>query len=298
MTSTVTHRPARDAATTAPNASVTAAGQMPPSTTAGGTRRRLGLLLGRVALEVWLPVVLVGVWWFASANSTSPFFPPLQKILAKTWQVWVVQGRVSSDLLPSILNLLAGYGIAVIVGVAAGLALGLLPRLLDAVEPELEFLRAVPAVAILPIAIIAIGLGDDMRIAVIAFGALWPILVNTVAGVRSTDPVVRDVSTAFRLKPAIALFSVRLPSAAPQILAGARTALSIAVVLIVVSEMSGAYRGIGNFVLAAQRNYAITDMWTGMIVLGLLGYALNLVFRVVEARLLAWHPAYRKKGVK
>jgi ABC-type nitrate/sulfonate/bicarbonate transport system permease component len=86
---------------------------------------------------------------------------------------------------------------------------------------------------------------------------------------------------------------VRLPAAAPQILAGARTSLSIAVVLVVVSEISGATRGIGFFVLAAQRNYAITNMWTGMLVLGIVGYLLNLIFRVIEARLLHWHPTYR-----
>ena len=250
--------------------------------------------VGRLTLELWLPVVLVAIWWFASMNSTSAFFPPLRRIVEDTVDVWFIQGHISSDLLPSLMNLLFGYAIALTVGVALGVLLGLMPRLYDALEPELEFLRAVPAVAILPVAIIAIGLGDDMRITVIAFGSFWPILVNTVAGIRSTDPVVKDVATAFGLRPATRLFSVRLPSAAPQILAGARTALSIAVVLILVSEMSGAFRGLGNFVLAAQRNFAITDMWSGMIILGVLGYLVNIIFRVVESQILRWHSAYRE----
>jgi sulfonate transport system permease protein len=255
---------------------------------------RLNSMVRRAAVEVWLPVVLVTCWWFFSANSTSSFFPPLQQIVVDTVNLWFAQGHLSSDLLPSLINLAIGYAAAVALGVAGGVTLGLLPGLYDAVEPELEFLRAVPAVAILPVAIIAIGLGDNMRVAVIAFGALWPVLVNTIAGVRSTDPMVKDVSSVFRLRPWTRLFSVRLPSAAPQIFAGARTALSVAVVLIVVSEMSGAFRGIGYFLLAAQRNFAITDMWSAMIILGLLGYLLNLFFRLIEAHVLRWHPGYRR----
>jgi sulfonate transport system permease protein len=255
---------------------------------------RVNSAVRHAAVEIWLPVVLVACWWAFSANSTSSFFPPLQKIVADTISLWFTQGHLATDLLPSLINLSIGYALAVVLGIAAGVVLGLLPALYRAVEPELEFLRAVPAVAILPVAIIAIGLGDDMRVAVIAFGALWPVLVNTIAGIRSTDPVVKDVSSAFRLTPWTRLFAVRLPSAAPQIFAGARTALSVAIVLIVVSEMSGAYRGIGNFLLTAQRNFAITDMWSAMVILGLLGYILNLLFRFVEAHALRWHPAYRK----
>jgi len=247
-------------------------------------------------LELWLPVIAVALWLAISASSKSPFFPPLQTILTKAVKVWITDSRLTSDLVPSLLNLLMGYGIAVLAGVLIGTALGLMPMVLEAIEPELEFLRAVPAVAILPIAIIAMGLGDDMRIAVIAFGAVWPVLLNTIAGIRALDPVVKDMSTAFSLSAATRLFVVRLPSAAPQIFAGARTALSIAVVLIVVSEMTGAHRGVGYFILAAQRNYAITDMWTGMLVLGILGYLLNLAFRILEGRLLHWHPSYRTQN--
>ncbi|YCH09335.1 ABC transporter permease [Arthrobacter sp. alpha11c] len=257
----------------------------------GFLRAMKGLLL-----ELWLPVIAVALWLAISASSKSPFFPPLQTILTKAVKVWITDSRLTSDLVPSLLNLLMGYGIAVLAGVLIGTALGLMPMVLEAIEPELEFLRAVPAVAILPIAIIAMGLGDDMRIAVIAFGAVWPVLLNTIAGIRALDPVVKDMSTAFSLSAATRLFVVRLPSAAPQIFAGARTALSIAVVLIVVSEMTGAHRGVGYFILAAQRNYAITDMWTGMLVLGILGYLLNLAFRILEGRLLHWHPSYRTQN--
>ncbi len=259
------------------------------------TRAKVASRLKDLVIELWLPVLLISAWWVFSASSKSSFFPPLSTIVSKTGQLWIFD-HTFTDLLPSLRNLLVGFLIAVILGIALGMTLAAMPRLLDAIEPELEFLRAIPAVALIPVAIIAIGLGDDMRIIIIAFGALWPILINTIAGARSVDPIVEDVSAAFNLSRMNRTFLVRLPAAAPQLLAGARTSLSIAVVLVVVSEISGATRGLGYFVLAAQRNYAITNMWTGMLVLGIVGYGLNLLFRMLEARLLQWHPTYRTRG--
>jgi len=245
----------------------------------------------RILVVSWLPVGLVAIWWFASASSTSLFFPPLRDIVAETRRLWFFD-HLRTDLLPSLSTLAIGYAVAVVAGVGIGLVLGLLPRILDAIGPELEFVRSMPAVAILPVAVIMLGLGDLMRVSVIAFGAVWPVLLNTLAAVSGTDPVQRDTERAFGL-PVLVRLRVRLGAAVPQILAGARTSLAIAVVLIVVSEMQGADRGIGNFVLAAQRAFAITEMWTGMVVLGALGYLLNVAFRAVEHALLRHHPPAR-----
>jgi sulfonate transport system permease protein len=259
--------------------------------------RRTVHVLRVIIIEAWLPIVVVAAWWIFSAANTSQFFPPLSAILNRFVQVWIVDGGILSNLLPSLTTLAAGFVIAVVVGFAGGVWLGLSPRVLHAVEPELDFLRAIPAVAIVPIAILAIGLGDDMRISVIAFGAVWPVLLNTIAGIRAADPMLRDLSAAYDLPPVTRLVRVRLPAALPQALAGARTSLSIAVTLVVVSEMSGASEGVGFFLLQSQQTFAINDMWTGMIVLGLLGYILNLIFRVIEARVLYWHPTYRVRSV-
>ncbi|NEA35859.1 ABC transporter permease subunit [Streptomyces sp. SID13031] len=250
-------------------------------------KRRLTALL----VASWLPVLLLVVWWTASANSTSLFFPPLRDILTETRRLWLFD-HFRSDLLPSLATLAMGYTVAVVGGVLIALLLGFLPKVLDAISPELEFVRSMPAVAVLPVAVIMLGLGDLMRVSVIAFGAIWPVLLNTLAAVSGTDPVQRDTERAFGLGVLVRL-RIRLGGAVPQILAGARTSLAIAVVLIVVSEMQGSDRGIGNFVLAAQRSFAITEMWTGMVVLGALGYLLNVAFRAVEQLLLRHHPPAR-----
>ncbi|RAX43727.1 ABC transporter permease [Arthrobacter sp. AQ5-06] len=243
-------------------------------------------------LQLWLPILLIGLWWITSTGSTSLYFPALSDILDAVGQLWLFEHAVS-DLLPSMRNMLTGFLLAVVIGVIAGLILGSLPRLLDAVEPELELARALPAVAILPIAILVLGLGDNMRVFVITLGAVWPVLLNTTAAVRGIDPTVRDVESAFGIDTVSRYLRVRLPAALPQILAGARVSLYISIALLVISEMQGAGQGIGHFILASQRNYAVVDMWSGVIVLGVIGYLLQLAFRAGEAALLRNYPPQR-----
>lgn len=243
-------------------------------------------------LQLWLPIVLLVAWWFLSSGTTSFYFPALDKIVETLRQLWIFDHTVS-DLLPSLRNMLSGFGLAVVIGVSLGLVLGSMPRFLDAVEPALEFFRALPAVAILPVAILVLGLGDNMRIFVITLGAVWPVLLNTMAAVRGIDPTVRDVEAAFDLNGVSRYLRVRLPAALPQILSGARVALYISVALVVVSEMQGAAQGIGRFVLTAQRNWAVVDMWSGMIVIGLTGYLLSIAFRGAERLLLRGYPPER-----
>lgn len=241
-----------------------------------------------LVLELWLPLLLVALWWFLSAGSKSTYFPPLADIVETFRRLWLFQ-HARSDLLPSLVNLGQGYALALAVGIGGGVLLGLSPRLLGATWPTLEFLRAIPGVALLPIFVILLGVGPTMKVALIAAGALWPVLLNTIDGVRSVEPLLKDVAACFRLPWTSRLVHIVLPAASPQIFAGARTSLSIAVILIVVSEMVGANGGIGYFVRAAERSFAIPEMWSGIIVLGLVGYVLNTVFRLLERRLLAWH---------
>jgi ABC-type nitrate/sulfonate/bicarbonate transport system permease component len=248
----------------------------------------------RVAVAIWLPTLLIVAWWLSTDGSASLYFPPLRDILRAVHELWLFD-HFTSDLLPSLRNMLAGFAIAVVAGATAGLLLGSLPRLLDAVSPVLEFARALPSVAILPIAILVLGLGSAMRVFVIASGALWPVLINTTYAVRGIDPTVRDVERAFGLGTSTRLLRVRLPAALPQILAGARVALYLSVALIVVSEMQGAAEGIGTFVLTAQRNWAVTEMWSGMVVLGVVGYLLSIAMRGGERLLLKGYPADRDR---
>ncbi|HEU4976312.1 MAG TPA: ABC transporter permease [Baekduia sp.] len=250
---------------------------------------RRAFLLG---LEVLVPIAVVALWAAWSASSTSFYFPPLSKILTTFKDTWLFD-RVGSDVVPSLLRLLAGYALATAIAVPVGLALGLSPAARRASAPIVEFLRAIPPPALIPFGIVVMGVGNTMKVFIIVAVCVWPVLLNTVDGVRGVDAQLIETSRAYGIGMRDRLSSVILPAALPQIFAGMRTALSLAVILMVISEMVASTNGIGYFVLESQRTFAIPEMWSGIVLLGLLGYVLNLIFGVVEARVLRWHRGAR-----
>ncbi|MEF2976031.1 ABC transporter permease [Subtercola sp. YIM 133946] len=248
----------------------------------------------RVLLAVWLPLVLLIVWWFASANSTSPFFPPLQSILTETWKQWIVQGAWVNAV-ASLSNLFVGYVVGGLIGIVFGSLLWRSRYLRQSANPFVYFLYVLPAPALLPASIAIFGIGSTRQIALIAFGAIWPTLLNTLDGMRGVDAVKLDTARALRLGGWRTYFTVVLRSASPQVAAGLRASLTVAIILMVVSEMIASNSGIGYFILQAQAAFAVKKMWTGIIVLAILGTVLNLIFVLVERRVLRWY--YRSRAL-
>jgi ABC-type nitrate/sulfonate/bicarbonate transport system permease component len=245
------------------------------------------------ALVIALPGALLAGWWLASAESESFFYPPLREIVAVFGPTWL-EGRIESDVLPSLGRLLAGYGIALAVGVLLGTAIGSSRVMRSLTEPLLEFFRAVPPPVLVPILMLFLGIGTNMKIVVVAFGAVWPILLNTVEGVRSIDEVLRDTARVYRLRRGTMLRTLLLRSASPQIVTGARQALSVAIILMVISEMFAANNGLGFTIIQFQRGFAMPEMWSGIILLGLLGVGLSLIFKLIERPVLSWYRGLRR----
>ena len=250
-------------------------------------------LAKRAVVALALPVVLVAIWWVATANSTSIFWPPLSRIVGVFGETWFT-GRFTADVLPSLARLFVGYLAALALGVAMGVAIGSFRVLRGLVEPVLEFFRAIPPPVLVPILMLFAGIGNEMKVLVIISGCLWPVLLNTVEGVRGLDEMLRDTARCYRLGPRARLLRLILPGASPQIAAGARQALSIGIILMVISEMFAASNGVGFTIIQFQRSFAIPQMWTGIIVLGLIGIALSVIFRMVERRLLSWYIGVRE----
>ena len=245
--------------------------------------KRLG-----VVLEVLVPIALLGLWALWSAGSETFYYPPLTEILETFSETWLFE-RVGSDVVPSLLRLSAGYAIAVVVAIAVGIPLGLSPTARRAAAPIVEFLRAIPPPALLPLAIVVVGVGNLMKVLIIGFVCLWPVLLNTIDGIRGIEPTLNDTARVYGVRGLTRLRLITLPAAAPQIFAGMRTSLSLAVILMVISEMVASTNGIGFFVLQSQRSFAIPEMWSGILLLGILGYVLNVLFVLIERRVLAWH---------
>lgn len=250
------------------------------------------LFLLRLLFVLALPALLVAGWWLASDGSTNVYWPPLRTILRTFPDVWTSE-RLRSDLVPSVLRLLTGYAAAAVVGVALGTVIGSYRRVRAVCEPVLEFLRALPPPVLVPVIMLFAGIGDTMKIAVIASGCVWPILLNTVEGVRAVDSVMAETARSYGITGLARLRGVVLRAASPQIFAGLRQALSIGIILMVISEMFAASNGLGFTIVQFQRSFAIPDMWTGILVLGLLGFLLSVVFHVVERRVLGWYHGLR-----
>lgn len=246
----------------------------------------------RILLLPALPVLLVATWWLATAGSTNFFWPPLERIIGTFGETWFT-GRFTADVLPSLARLLVGYLAAVVLGVTLGTAIGSSRTLRALLEPVLEFFRAVPSPVLVPILMLFAGIGNEMKVLVIVSGCVWPVLLNTVEGVRALDEVLRDTARCYRLRPRSTLIHLVLRGASPQIAAGARQALSIGIILMVISEMFAASNGVGFTIIQFQRGFAIPQMWTGIIMLGLIGVVLSMIFRVVESRALRWYTGLR-----
>ncbi|WP_210575269.1 ABC transporter permease [Streptomyces sp. GESEQ-4] len=249
-------------------------------------------LLLRVFFVLALPALLVAGWWVASDGSTDVYWPPLRTILKTFPDVWTAD-RLQDDVLPSVLRLTGGYALAAVVGVALGTVIGSYRRVRAVCEPVLEFLRAVPPPVLIPVIMLFAGIGDTMKVTVIASGCVWPILLNTVEGVRAVDSVMVETARSYGITGTARLRNVVLRSASPQIFAGLRQALSIGIILMVISEMFAASNGLGFTIVQFQRGFAIPDMWTGILVLGLLGFLLSVVFQLVERRVLGWYHGLR-----
>jgi ABC-type nitrate/sulfonate/bicarbonate transport system permease component len=250
-------------------------------------------LTRRVAVFLALPVALVATWWIASADSQSFYFPPLRTILQTFVKLWFSQEALQ-NVVPSLLRFAMGYFAAALLGIAIGIPVGASRNLRLTLEPVLEFLRAIPPPVLIPVLILFAGIGDAMKTLVIVFGCIWPVLLNTVAGVRALDEVLAETVRSYRIGGLARLWHFVLPGASPQIFTGLRQSLSIGLILMVVSEMFAASNGIGFALVQYQRTFAIPEMWGGIILLGLIGVVLALIFRATEAWLLGWYYGLRR----
>jgi ABC-type nitrate/sulfonate/bicarbonate transport system permease component len=250
--------------------------------------RRLPRWLDGLLEAVGLPLVLLGLWALSALLAPNRYFPAPWRIAEAFVKTWVGESFFV-DVLPSIARLLIGLALAIVIGIAVGLLIGSVRWLRQFVEPVFEFFRAVPPPMLVPLLALTLGIGDTAKIAVIVAGAIWPILLNTVEGVRAVDSVQRETATSYQLPTLHRVFFLTLPSAAPQIMAGIRQSLSIAIILMVISEMTNSSSGLGLRITFFQHNFMIPEMWSGIVLLGFIGIALAVLFQIAEHFVLGWY---------
>jgi ABC-type nitrate/sulfonate/bicarbonate transport system permease component len=241
-----------------------------------------------VQFALALPALTVVLWGLWSMRSTNRFFVGPVTILDAFRQTWIGPA-FGDDVLPSLYRLALGICASVILGVAAGVVIGRLRWLRELLEPLLEFFRAIPPPVLIPVVMLLLGITDTMKVVVIVSGAIWPILLNTIEGVRATDSVLIETADSFRITRWERLWLLVLPAASPRIMTGVRQGLSVALILMVISEMFASSSGLGYRIAYFQRNYLIAEMWSGILLLGLIGVFLAVAFGLVERRVLRWY---------
>jgi len=181
-----------------------------------------------------------------------------------------------------------GLVIAIVLGAAAGIALALMPRVEIVTRPIVEFIRPIPSVALIPVALIVLGLGFRMEIALIAFASVWPVLFNTKTGVEGVDPRFIETGKVLGLRKSGRVLRIVIPNALPAVATGVRTAAAIALVLAITVEMLAGQKGLGFYLQFARLNGQAENMWAATVFSGLIGLTLNAIFLVAERRLLKW----------
>lgn len=235
--------------------------------------------------------LFIGLWfWVAEARLVSPVFLPGPD---KTWAA-IAKGLASGQLIEqareTVVRMLLGWLLASVIGVLLGAMIGVSAWARTWVMPMLEFIRPLPASAVAPVAIVFLGLTENMILALIAFGSLWPMLLTAVHGVSSHHPRLAEVSRCLNMSRVDYLRKIALPGALPDIFGGLRLGLTVALILAVVGEMITAQGGLGTRILMAARSFRAADIFSGVALLGLLGLVSNALLSLAEARLLRWRP--------
>ena len=250
-----------------------------------------------LAVEIAVPIALVALIWAYTESSDTFYYPPLGDVfepLRRHLAVRALRLRRLAEPAPDGVRL-RDRGRDRRSRPASRSAPR--ARCASATAPIVEFLRSIPPPALIPFAIVVIGVGDDMKVFIIGFVCLWPVLLNTIDGINGIDPTLKDTARVYGISGRDKLLRMTLPAASPQIFAGMRLSLSLALILMVISEMVASTNGIGFFVLQSQRSFAIPEMWSGILLLGILGYVFNLVFMIIERRVLAWHRGARASSL-
>jgi ABC-type nitrate/sulfonate/bicarbonate transport system permease component len=241
------------------------------------------------AASALVGVAIIGLWQLvAMRHYVSPIFLP------SPGQAWAElaagfrTGSLGSETLATIQRMVYGWVLASLCGVGMGALIGSSRRAREYVAPMLEFIRPLPASAMIPVAIAFFGLSGSMVIGVVAFGSVWPTLLATIHGFAAVEPRLLELGRILHFSRLRIICKIVLPSAMPDILAAMRLGLTIALVLSVVAEILAFQGGLGSHILAASRSYRSAELYAGVLVLGVIGLASNLSLSLLEHWLLRW----------
>ena len=255
--------------------------------------RRWVAAVGRLGWKSAAIVAFLALWELgplAASPSTRVFLPPLHEVIAAVVRL-LATGQLQAHTGASLARSAAGFGVAVSAGVVLGLLIAWYRRLDSLLNPLLELFRNTAALALLPVFTLLLGIGEESKITIVAYAAFFPVLLNTIAGVRTVDPLLVRAARSLGLGRLSLFRKVVLPSAVPTIFTGIRMAGTSSILVLIAAEMVGAKAGLGYLIINAQSSFLIPDMYAGILAVALLGLAVNGGLVALERHFSRWRTA-------
>ncbi|WP_304113829.1 ABC transporter permease [Mycolicibacterium bacteremicum] len=261
----------------------------PVSPSSQGLGRSAGSLAWRVFKAAAAIVAFLALWETAPRIGLvdKVFLPPFSEV-AETFVTLVGNGQLWEHVSASLSRALLGFAIAVAVAIPLGIAIAWYRPVAEFLNPILELFRNTAALALLPVFILILGIGETSKVALVIYASTFPILLNTISGVRTVDPLLIRSARSLGLSPVRLFQKVILPASVPTIFTGLRMAAASSILVLIAAEMVGAKAGLGYLITASQLNFQIPEMYAGIVTIALVGLAFNGVIVAAERRLSRW----------
>ncbi|MFI0357814.1 ABC transporter permease [Actinomadura sp. 9N407] len=250
--------------------------------------RRASAVAGRRSIAI---IVFLAAWELAPRAGLVDrvFLPPASEIVPALWDL-ARSGQLWSNAQASLVRSLAGFTLSIVIAVPLGLLIGWYRPVAELLGPLLEVFRNTAAIALLPVFILVLGIGETSKVSIVLYACTWPVLLNTISAVRTVDPALVKSARSLGL-PAPRIFQkVVLPAAVPTVFTGVRLAGATAMLVMIVAEMVGAKEGLGYLINASQQNFAIKEMYAGIVAISAIGLSFNYLLVLVERRCTRWRP--------
>jgi NitT/TauT family transport system permease protein len=263
--------------------------------------RRIGLRVPRAErfLSILSPVLLLAFWELACRVGwlDTRFFPAPTAVFREFLNM-ILSGELITHVGISLSRILVGFAMGAVPGIVIGLAMGISPIVRAIVQPLVNATFPIPKIAILPLFILIFGLGEVSKYAIIAVTVIYLVLINTYEGVRDISPIHLDVGQNFGASRLMTFRDIAFPGALPQIIAGLRISMGVALLVIVAAEFVGAKSGIGFLIWNSWQIFEVEKMYVGLMVCALLGFVFSFCFDLVERFLLPWRVSPRARGAR
>lgn len=251
-------------------------------------------LLSSFLVGLIFPVLILLIWYVLGVQDkiNQALLPTLPQTLSTAWEL-LADGSLFGDIAVSIGRVLKGFAIGAILGIVIGTLMGLHRPIYNLLNSLVAILRPIPMMALIPLFILWLGIGESCKVALIALGSFWSVLLNTIHGIQSVDPKLLEVTTVLEKKRFVVLTQVYLPAALPAIITGLRLGMGTAWACVVAAEMMAASKGVGYMLMFARELSQPDKLMVGVFSIGLVGLLIDKVILFIQKKVLWWNTEQR-----